>query len=507
MKELRVILGDQLNAAHSWFREVDPNVLYVMAELRQETDYAQHHIQKVLAFFASMRQFASALRKAGHQVRYDTLDDTADCADLPQWLARVLADEQAQTFRYQAPDEYRLDAQLQAYAATLAIPVNMDDSEHFLTPRDAWTRYPNHRMEFFYRALRKEHRVLLTAEGKPEGERWNFDAENRQRWPKGKVPPDPLTFAHDVRDIAEMIARHGIKTLGTVNAEALIWPITRRESRALLAWFVEHALPEFGAYQDAMTDTGWSLMHSRLSFSLNTKMLHPLEVIRAAEAAWRAAPERISLAQVEGFIRQILGWREYVRAVYWQHMPDYAQRNTLNAERPLPRYYWDGKTRMACMAHSIQQSLEYAYAHHIQRLMVTGNFALLAGIHPDAVDAWYLGIYIDAIEWVEMPNTRGMSQYADDGVIASKPYAASGQYIKKMSDYCSGCHYDVKARSGTGSCPFNSLYWHFIDRHRSEFGDNVRMKLVYANWDRQPESQRAAVLATAADYLNHLDAL
>lgn len=507
MKEIRLILGDQLNAAHSWFRRVDPDVLYVMAELRQETDYAQHHLQKVLAFFASMRQFADALRKAGHKVRYDTLDDTAEDADLPHWLARVLTDEQAQSLRYQAPDEYRLNVQLQEFTAALPIPTVMDDSEHFLTPRDAWTQYPHHRMEFFYRALRKQYQVLMTRDGQPEGGRWNFDAENRQRWPKGKPPPNPLTFAHDVRDIETMLQRHGVKTLGTVNAEALIWPITRRESRDLLGWFVDHGLPEFGAYQDAMTDQGWSLLHSRLSFSLNTKMLHPMEVIRATEAAWRAAPERISLAQVEGFIRQILGWREYVRAVYWQHMPDYAQRNTLNAHRPLPRYYWDGNTRMACMAHSIQQSLDYAYAHHIQRLMVTGNFALLAGVHPDAVDAWYLGIYIDAIEWVEMPNTRGMSQYADAGVIASKPYAASGQYIKKMSDYCSGCHYDVKARSGVGSCPFNALYWHFIDRHRDTFAKNPRMSLVYANWAKQAEEQKTAILATADDYLAHLDDL
>lgn len=507
MTEIRLILGDQLNAAHSWFRVVDPNVLYVMAELRQETDYAQHHIQKVLAFFASMRQFAAALQHAGHRVRYDSLDETATYSDLPQWLAAVLAAEQATSLRYQAPDEYRLDAQLRKYCSTISIPVTMDDSEHFLTPRDSWTQYPNHRMEFFYRALRKGYKVLLTPDGKPEGERWNFDAENRQRWPKDKIPPEPLTFAHDVRDIAEMLQRHAVQTLGTANAEALIWPITRRESRALLDWFIQHALPEFGAYQDAMTHSGWSLMHSRLSFSLNTKMLHPLEVIRAAEAAWRSAPERISLAQVEGFIRQILGWREYVRALYWHHMPDYAQRNTLNAQRPLPRYYWDGNTKMACMAHSIQQSLDYAYAHHIQRLMVTGNFALLAGVHPDAVDAWYLGIYIDAIEWVEMPNTRGMSQYADDGVIASKPYAASGQYIKKMSDYCTTCHYKVNERSGAGSCPFNSLYWHFIERHRERLSENVRMKLVYANWDRQADDQKVAILKTAEHYLAHIDDL
>jgi len=230
-------------------------------------------------------------------------------------------------------------------------------------------------------------------------------------------------------------------------------------------------------------------------------------VIRAVEAHWQDHKEQINLAQVEGFIRQILGWREYVRALYWRHMPGYGRRNHLRAKRPLPAYYWTGATHMACMAHAIGQSLDYAYAHHIQRLMVTGNFALLAGVHPDAVDDWYLGVYVDAVEWVEMPNTRGMSQYADGGLIASKPYAASGQYIRKMSDYCGGCHYNVKQKTGEGSCPFNSLYWHFLDRNRPVLSDNIRLKLVYANWDRQKEAQREAILATAEQYLARIDRL
>lgn len=501
---VKFILGDQLNAQHSWFRSVNKNVLFVMAELPQEAQYVTHHIQKLLAFFAAMRRFAKALDSAGHRVRYFSLDDSARYKDLPALLKHVVDDTQAVALHYQWPDEYRLDQQLKALPDQLGIPVQAVESEHFLTLRDAWQQYPHHRMEYFYRALRKEYRILLDPNGEPEGGRWNFDQDNRNKLPKTRTWPDPLMFGHDVTELQTMVTRHNIKTMGTVDARHLIWPLTRREARQQLDFFLDYCLPDFGRYQDALTDRGWSLFHSRLSFSLNTKMLHPLEVIQAAETHWRHHQDSITLAQVEGFIRQILGWREFVRALYWEHMPDYARGNHLSAQRPLPDYYWTGDTRMACMAHSIGQSLKYAYAHHIQRLMVTGNFALLTGIDPVAVDDWYLGIYIDAIEWVEMPNTRGMSQYADGGLIASKPYASSGQYINKMGDYCQQCHYDVKQKTGERSCPFNSLYWHFIDRHQETLKDNPRMKLIYANWRRQPEAQRQAILATAEQRLKHL---
>ncbi len=507
MVQVKLILGDQLNASHSWFKTPDPEVVFVMAELLQEAEYVVHHRQKLLAFFAAMRGFAAALKQAGHRVRYFTLDDSAAFADLPELLQHVLSGESADAFAYQQPDEHRLDQQLADFGRRLKLPVSVVDSEHFLTGRDAWSKYSTHRMEYFYRALRREYQVLLDTGGKPLGGRWNFDADNRERLPKEDALPAPLQFAMDATDIDQMLDRHGVDSLGQANPAALLWPVNRSQSRELLQYFLTHLLPAFGRYQDAMTTEGWSLYHSRLSFSLNTKMLHPLEVIRAAETHWRDHQDDVSLAQVEGFIRQILGWREYVRALYWQHMPDYRQRNYLAADRPLPDFYWTGKTDMACMAHAIGQSLEYAYAHHIQRLMVTGNFALLAGVDPDAVDAWYLGIYIDAIEWVELPNTRGMSQYADGGLMGSKPYAASGQYINKMSHYCGSCRYRVKEKTGEGSCPFNSLYWHFLDRQRERLRDNPRMKLVYANWDRQKPEQRQAVLATAESYLARLDSL
>lgn len=507
MVQVKLILGDQLNAHHSWFREPDASVLYVMAELRQEADYACHHRQKLLAFLAAMRQFAAALAKAGHRVRYFSLDDSVHFEDLPALLRSVLKEEHASGFSYQQPDEYRLDEQLSRFCQSLQIETECVDSEHFLTPKDAWDRYPNHRMEFFYRALRREHGVLLTEDGKPEGGRWNFDGDNRDALPRDPSLPEPLLFAQDVSDIDAMLERHGVSSMGNADPKALLWPLSRSQSRQLLAHFLDHCLPHFGRYQDAMTPSGWSLYHSRLSFSLNTKMLHPMEVIRAVEAHWREDPERVSLAQAEGFIRQVLGWREYVRALYWRHMPGYRQRNYLRAQRSLPPYFWTGETRMACMAHAIGQSLDYAYAHHIQRLMITGNFALLAGVHPDEVDQWYLGIYIDAVEWVEMPNTRGMSQYADGGLMGSKPYAASGQYIHKMSHYCGNCAYNVKEKTGEGSCPFNSLYWHFLHRNRERLKDNVRLKLVYANWDRQSVERRQATLETAEQHLRHINTL
>lgn len=507
MRCVKLVLGDQLNARHSWFQKPDDQVLFLMAEMRQETDYVVHHRQKVLAFFASMRRFTEALRAAGHRVRYLTLDDSARFRDLPELLHAMLAEEGARSFEYQYPDEYRLDRQLNAFCQTLEISSQASDSEHFLTQRDAWNKYPNSRLEYFYRALRREYEVLLDEQGKPLGGQWNFDADNRQALPEGTEWPEPLQFSQDVSEIDAMLTRHSVKTMGKAAPDALLWPTSREQSRQLLEHFLKYNLVNFGRYQDAMTPKGWSLFHSRLSFSLNSKMLHPLEVIRAAEHYWREHQEEITLPQVEGFIRQILGWREYVRAIYWQHMPDYSRTNFLGAQEPLPAFYWTGKTRMACMAHAIGQSLEQAYAHHIQRLMITGNFALLAGVHPDQVDAWYLGVYIDAIEWVELPNTRGMSQFADGGLIASKPYVSSGQYIHKMSSYCKGCAYNVKAKTGPDSCPFNSLYWHFLHRNRTLLSGNVRLKLVFANWDRQDESQRQAVLTTAENYLTQVNNL
>ncbi|TGD74861.1 cryptochrome/photolyase family protein [Mangrovimicrobium sediminis] len=513
-RTLRLILGDQLNAAHSWYRQRDPDTLYLIAELRQETDYTRHHVQKVCAFFAAMRAFAAALEQAGHRVLHLTLDATADCADLPALLRQCLERYHCRHFEYQRPDEYRLAQQLAALARDLEVTSACCDSEHFLLPFEELGDYvkpaKSVRMEGFYRKLRRRFRYLMDGE-EPVGGRWNYDSENRESLSAQDIQalPEPLLFSNPVGDILERLAAHGVETFGRPEAQ-LPWPVTREQARQLLRFFCETCLPHFGTFQDAMTAQSphaWSLYHSRLSFALNAKLLSPREVLDAAVARWQTPDTGVGISQVEGFVRQILGWREYVRAMYWINMPDYAARNALDAQRALPAWFWTGETRMNCLRQAIGQSLQYAYAHHIQRLMITGNFALLAGIDPDAVDAWYLGVYIDAIEWVELPNTRGMALFADGGWIASKPYAASGNYVNRMSDYCRDCHYAVRGKTQADACPLNSLYWHFIDRHAARLAGNQRMALPLKNWQRQAADERERILRRAEDVLASIEVL
>ncbi len=512
-QRLRLILGDQLNIDHSWLRQRDRQTLYLVAELRQETDYVKHHVQKLCAFFAAMRAFAQTLREQGHEVVYMTLDDTAGYADLPTLIAAVCAEHGVETFEFQSPDEYRLRRQLRALELG-DIAIYEYDGEHFLLRPDELEEYVtagrHNRMETFYRKMRRRFDLLMV-DAEPLGGQWNYDADNRAALKPADLEqiPAPLLFANDVTDLLARLDSHQVEHFGEP-ANPLIWPVNRAQALELLDFFCQVCLPNFGRYQDAMTcrhEHAWSLYHSRLSFALNSKILHPMEVMRAAIEAYETAACDISLAQVEGFVRQILGWREYIRAVYWVNMPQYAQLNSLQASLDLPGYFWDGETRMNCMAHALGQSLEFAYAHHIQRLMVIGNFCLLAGIDPDQVDAWYLGVYVDALEWVEMPNTRGMSQFADGGLVATKPYSAGANYIGKMSDYCNGCAYDRKLKTGENACPFNSLYWDFMVRHRPRLEKNPRIGMIYRNWDRQDSTQREAVLERAEWCRQHLDDL
>lgn len=511
-KTLRLILGDQLNHKHSWFTERHDDVLYVIAELREEASYVRHHVQKVCAFFAAMEAFARSLTKDGHKVLYLTLDDTKDDKHIALMLNRLCRDHDCNRIEYQQPDEWRLLKQLRELRID-GVSIIERETEHFTVPFSELPKYfksgKASRMEAFYRKLRKQHNILLE-DGLPFGGQWNYDTANRKKLKKQNIDdlPEPLVFANDVTPFLARIKKHNIETIGH-KRESLLFPINRSQSIDLLTFFCQNCLPDFGRFQDAMTcqsDHRWSLYHSRLSFSLNTKMLHPMEVIDAAIAAWRDNDE-IDIAQVEGFVRQILGWREFVRGIYWANMPDYAELNALNAKKDLPDYFWTGKTRMRCMAESINQSLDYAYAHHIQRLMITGNFCLLAGIEPSQVDEWYLGIYIDALEWVEMPNTRGMSQFSDNGIVGSKPYAASSNYVHKMSDYCQHCEYDRNNKTGENACPFNSLYWHFMERHRDQFESNPRIGMVYRNWDKQTNEVRKETLVQADYYLSNLSSL
>ena len=515
--QLRLILGDQLNPRHHWFEKVDPQMRYVLMEIRQETDYVLHHAQKILAIFAAMRDFAAFLRAAGHAVDYLAIDDPANTQSLTGNLERLIGLYGVTVFKYQMPDEWRLDAQLADYAAHQSITCGMVDSGHFYTDRtECAILFAGKRkwlMENFYRDMRVRHHVLMDraadAKGKskagPVGGQWNYDHDNRKAWTGNPPEPTDRRPVHDHSTLWGTIVAAGVKSFGVPHAADLRWPLNRAEALIQLDTFIADALPHFGAYQDAMSARASRLFHSLLSFALNTKMLSPSEVVQAAELAWREG--RAPLEAVEGFIRQILGWREYIRGVYWARMPAYARHNHFDHRIPLPKWFWTGETRMRCMRHAIGDSLENAHAHHIQRLMIIGNFALLAGLEPGALHRWYLGIYIDAFEWVEMPNTLGMSQFADGGMLATKPYVSSAAYIDRTSDYCKGCHYDRKKRVGDDACPFNSLYWDFYARNAHQLRSNPRIGMVYRQLEKMTGQVLDDVQARATALRGDLDAL
>ena len=508
-RTLRLVLGDQLNPLHSWFDAVDPEVVYVLMEVRSETDYVLHHAQKILAIFAAMRAFAARLRADGHRVRYISLDDASNRQSLQANLSALVTHYQAQEVQWQAPDEWRVDQSLQQWAEGQALPATVVDTEHFLTARHELPRLFAGRkqwlMEHFYRQMRRRFELLLDASGQPEGGQWNFDHDNRKRWPGNPPEPEDWRAPHDHGALWQMLQQQGVASFGEPLATQLRWPLDRDEALQHLEHFITRVLPCFGDYEDAMSSRAQRLFHSLLSFALNVKMLQPLEVVRRAEQAYRDGDA--PLAAVEGFIRQIIGWREYVRGIYWSQMPGYDERNALAHRLPLPAWFWTGQTRMRCLQHAIGQSLQTAHAHHIQRLMVIGNFAMLAGLDPKELHHWYLGIYIDAFEWVELPNTLGMSQWADGGIIATKPYVSSAAYIGRMSDYCQGCAYDAKQKTGEDACPFNALYWDFFLRHRSTFGNNPRMGMAYQQLKKMDPADLTRLQEQAASLRARLDSL
>lgn len=503
MKTLRLILGDQLNSNHFWFNKVDTNVSYVFMEMRQETDYVLHHAQKILGIFAAMRHFAGELEAKGHLVLYLKIDDPKNLQGLTQNIDRLIAEHSFNAFEYQEPDEWRLDEQLNTYCQSLNISSKMFSSEHFLADReDVGKLFVGRKkwlMETFYRQMRVKHEVLIekmSSSIKPTGGQWNFDQENRKAWKGKPVEPNDARPTHDHRALWNSIERSGVKSFGNPQAENFRWPVSRTEALSHLKIFIDQILPHFGDYQDAMSVHSWRMFHSLISFGLNIKLLHPLEVIRAAEAAY--VSDKVSLSAAEGFIRQILGWREYIRGVYWANMPEYVNHNYFGHETPLPDWFWTGDTKMNCVSHAIKQSLEHAYAHHIQRLMITGNFALLAGINPQALHEWYLGIYIDAFEWVELPNTLGMSQFGDGGLLATKPYVSSAAYIDRMSDYCKTCAYDKKKRLEKDACPFNALYWNFYQKHEDKLSKNPRIGMAYRQLAKMSAEELKAIKEKAA---------
>jgi deoxyribodipyrimidine photolyase-related protein len=499
MSVLRVILGDQLSFDISALADLDlGRDTVLMMEVTEENEYVSHHKQKIVLVLSAMRHFAEELRLRGVDVDYVRLDAPGNGGTFDSELQRAVEAHRPERLVVTEPGEWRVQKMVDGWAALTARPVEVRPDGRFFASRDrfaAWARgRRTWRMEHFYREMRREHALLMDGE-RPAGGEWNYDAANRKRLPAGMTPPVRLRFPPDTitRAVMELVNRRFGDRFGSM--EEFAWPVTRADALRALEDFISRSLPHFGDYQDAMKSGEPLLFHSLLAPALNLGLLSPREVCAAAEAAWRAGAAPLNA--VEGFIRQILGWREYVRGIYWTSMPHYADANALEATRALPAFYWTGRTNMRCLRAAIDSTQKYAYAHHIQRLMVTGNFALLAGIAPREIERWYLAVYADAFEWVEMPNTLGMAVFADGGRMASKPYAASGAYIDRMSDYCSGCEYNVKLKTGPRACPFNYLYWAFLIRQEDRLAGNPRLAMPYrtlAGWsqDRKKELMREA---------------
>ncbi len=506
VRALRLLLGDQLSPRMASLRDLDPARDVVMfAEVTAETRYVPHHKKKIAFLFAAMRAFADELSARGVRVRYVRLDDPLNTGSLGAEVARTVAALKPAELVLTEPGEHRLAAEFESWEANLGIPVEVREDTRFICTHAAFRAWAKGRkqwrMEYFYREMRVSTALLMDGD-LPVSGRWNFDSENRKPVDADLFMPKPPRFEPDARtrEVLDLVATRFPDHFGDL--EPYWFAATHVQAEIALQHFLEHALPAFGDYQDAMLSGEPFLYHSVISMYLNAGLLDARDVCRRAEAEFRAG--RVSLNNAEGFIRQILGWREFVRGIYWLRGADYVHTNALGAVRPLPWFYWSGETEMACLKAAIDQTKREAYAHHIQRLMVTGNFALLAGIDPYQVHEWYLAVYADAYEWVEAPNTIGMSQFADGGIVGSKPYASSGAYIDRMSDYCGGCTYDVKAKAGPRACPFNYLYWDFLARNRDKLAGNPRMAPMYRTLERMSEERRAEIAQDARAFLETL---
>ncbi|WP_341707797.1 cryptochrome/photolyase family protein [Halopseudomonas sp.] len=507
-RNLVLLLGDQLDVAISSLVDADPardRILLIEAD--EEGRYVPHHPQKIVFILSAMRHFAETLRAEGFAVDYIALDDPSNTGSLDGELARARARLAPERILLTEPGEWRLLKRFRRLQDDWP-ELQLCPDTRFFCSNERFARWADGRkqlrMEYFYREMRRESGLLMTAEGQPEGGSWNYDEDNRKPLPAGHAVPEQPHFPADAitQTVCELVAARFADHYGAL--DGFDYPVTHAEAEQLWRRFRRQALAQFGDFQDAMAvDQRW-LFHARIAAALNIGLLDPRRVCLDVQADWQAG--LIPLNAAEGLIRQILGWREYVRGIYWLMMPDYAERNAFGNQRSLPEFYWTGKTRMRCMQQAIGQTLEHAYAHHIQRLMVTGNFALLAGIEPKQICDWYLAVYMDAFDWVELPNTLGMVMHADGGFLGSKPYCASGQYIKRMSNYCSGCSYKVSEQTGARACPFNALYWHFIIRHREQLSSNPRMGLVYRNLQRMPEAKQQALWEWGEHLLARLDA-
>ena len=496
-KRLILILGDQLDIEASALSDFDPahDTLW-MAEVLEESTHIPSSKQRTTVFLSAMRHFAAQLQMRGWPLRYRRIDSADNHGSLAGELAQAIATIKPDQLVMTAPGDWRVLQSLRAVAKQHDVPLEVRDDTHFFSTVREFTEHAKGRkqlrLEFFYREMR--HKTGLLMSGKePLGGQWNFDTDNRGSFGK-KGPgqlPSPSRFAPDAITqevivwVNDTLAHHP----GSVTQFG--WPVTRAQALVALQEFITHRLPSFGLYQDAMWEGEVWLYHSHLSCALNLKLLNPREVLAAAEAALQSG--HAPLPAVEGFVRQILGWREYVRGIYWTHMPDYVEGNAQQAHEPLPDFYWTGDTDMACLRDAITQTLQHGYAHHIQRLMVTGLYALLLGVEPKQVHQWYLGVYVDAVEWVELPNTLGMSQFADGGLMASKPYVASGKYIDRMSNHCKGCRFNPAESTGETACPFTTLYWDYLNRHADMLAKNPRMLMQLKNLNRLTPAQREAI--------------
>ena len=506
LRHLVVVLGDQLDLDAAGFDGFDAARDAVwMAEVAEESAHVWSSKPRTVMFLAAMRHFALALRAAGRTLHYAPLDDPATHGSLQAQLHADIERLRPTGLVMTAPGDWRVLQSIKGVAQAQGLPLDIREDRHFHCSVREFAAHARGRkvlrMEYFYREMRKRHGVLMQG-GEPEGGQWNFDADNREAFGAagpGAVPPR-VVFEPDAltREVIALVEKRFGAHPGRLDGFA--WPVTRAQALVALQRFVTERLPLFGRYQDAMWPGEPWLYHAHLAAALNLKLLSPREVVAAAVAAYRvgAAP----LAGVEGFVRQILGWREYVRGIYWTRMPGYAELNALDAHQDLPSCYWTGSTEMACLRDAITQTLQHGYAHHIQRLMVTGLYALMLGVQPQQVHAWYLAVYVDAVEWVELPNTLGMSQYADGGLMASKPYVATGKYIQRMSPHCKGCRYDPAQRTGEKACPFTTLYWDFLMRHEAALSDNPRMALQMKNMARLNDAQKQAIRERAAAVRN-----
>lgn len=504
MCTLRMVLGDQLSLSIASLQACDlkKDVVF-MCEVYQEATYVKHHKKKIAFIFSAMRHFAETLRKKGYQVDYVTLDDPDNTGDFTSEVARAITRHSPHTVVTTFPGEYRVLSLMESWGEKFSLPVHILQDDRFFCDLERFNTWAHGRkqlrMEYFYREMRKQHNILMTADG-PTGGKWNFDSDNRKKPPKGTTAPDTYRNKPDAttKAVLKLVEERFGDHFGDL--EPFHFAVTRRQALQALKQFIEQRLNNFGDYQDAMLSEDPWMYHAHIALYLNVGLLNPKECIDAATDALERNLAPINA--VEGFIRQILGWREYVRGIYWLKMPKYATENFFKHDKPLPDFFWHGKTELNCLKQSILNTKVNAYAHHIQRLMVLGNFLLLIGASPKAISDWYLLVYADAFEWVEMPNVLGMALYADGGILASKPYISGGAYINKMSNYCKDCRYKVSIKTGEDACPFNYLYWNFLLVHKKKLEKNPRMAMMYRTLEKMPATQRKAIKNDAKKFID-----